>query len=129
MYAIFVEDDYISHDTKSGDLSDDMSYRSISILHAIYKFFARMLYHILESIFDKSRRADQIGLRRHIRIEAGLVVLESLYSRCVEFNLPLCIASIDLHKACDRILYGISCQALEDHNVDQSLHSPFEVVV
>ena len=71
-----------------------------------------MIYHRLEPIFDRSLCGDQCGFRKAIRIENALIVVESMYLRCNEFNLPLWIASLDLRNAFDKIEYHVLCQAL-----------------
>ena len=59
-----------------------------------------MVYIRIISMFDAQQSHDQYGLRRGIRLDYALTVVETLISKCNEFNSPIWLASLDFKKAC-----------------------------
>ena len=105
---------------KTGDLTDAQNYRPISILQIFYKIFSQMLYGRLRPLLDAHQSEEQTGFRAGIRIEDALMILETLSSRCSEFQTPLWIASLDLKKAFDRVEHFALFEALRDQGLPEA---------
>ena len=97
---------------KSGDLTQAKNWRPIAILRISYKLFSRLLYHRLQPILDQRQSADQVGFRAGRSVEDAFVVLETMSSKCIEWDVPLWCMSLDLSKAFDRIELEPLFQAL-----------------
>ena len=74
---------------KQGDLSRPNNWRLIAILFTFYNICSRMLYNRLLHQLDSCQHFDQCGIRPGVRIEDALVVVETLISKTLEWNVPL----------------------------------------
>ena len=61
------------------------------------------MYHRIRHQLDSHQSEDQFGFRRGRSTTHALLVLESMLSKCTEFNIPVWVVSIDLKKAFDRV--------------------------
>ena len=57
---------------------------------------------------------DQMGFRPGRGTEDALIILESVISKSIEFNMPMCFASLHLEKTFDRIEWPQLIQTLSD---------------
>ena len=76
-----------------------------------------MLYNRLLPVLEKHQSFDQFGFRPQIRLEDALLVVETVISKCNEFQIPLYLASLDLKKAFDRIEFSVLFDALRSQEV------------
>ena len=90
---------------KNGGLNCASNWRPIAILPILYKIFAKMLYYRLYPILDAYQPDDQFGFRRNKRIEDVFAILENIISKADEWNLPVCMISLDLRKAFETIKF------------------------
>ena len=102
---------------KSGDLTLATNYRPIAILPILYKIFSRMMYRRLRGRLDDAQSDDQAGFRPGIRIEDAIGTAESLISACIEYDMDLWIASLDLRKAFGRLEHFAIFESLRDQAV------------
>ena len=84
---------------KQGGVSLPANWRLIAILHMFYNICFRMLYNRLLPQFDRCRHIDQFSFRHGVRIEDALVVVQTLISKTLEWNLLRWMASLDLTKS------------------------------
>ena len=77
-----------------------------------------MLYNPLLPQLVNCQHFDQCGFRPNVRIEDALVVVETLISKTLEWNLPLWMASPDLKKAFDRVEHSSLFGALRQQDID-----------
>ena len=106
---------------KTGDLTQATNYRPIAILSIFYKAFSRMVYNRILPILDAQQSHDQYGFRPGIRLDDALAVVETLISKCNEFNLPIWLASLDLKKAFDKITHKVIFEALRNQGIEEAM--------
>ena len=68
---------------------------------------------------DANQSKDQFGFRPKTRIEEALLIVETMISKCNEFETPLWLASLDLKKAFDRIEYFSLFEALREQGIPE----------
>ena len=83
-----------------------------------YKIFAKLLHNILSLRLEAQQSDEQMGFRPKRSIEDALLILESIVSKSLEWNMPIWIISIDLKKAFDRVEYRTLFAALEEQGVE-----------
>ena len=93
---------FVMH-SKAGDLEDPVNWRPIAFLRVCYKLFARIMYNRIRVPVDAQQSEDQMGFRTKRGTDDALSILESVIGKCIEFNVPMWLASLDLRKAFDRI--------------------------
>ena len=104
---------------KSGDLQDPSNWRPIAILPILYKIFSRLLYHRLKTFLDPEQSDEQYGFQKDKRIEDVFCVLENVIGKCIEFEVPLWMVSLDMRKAFDRIEFTPLFEALRSQHVPE----------
>ena len=105
---------------KSGDTTLLANWRPIAILRITYKIFSRLIYQRLMPILNNHQSGDQVGFRPNCSVEDVFIMYETVVSKCLEWNLPLWTASLDLRKAFDRIEYHALFQALHEQGIDNT---------
>ena len=80
-----------------------------------------MVYNRLLPILNQSQTNEQCGFRPGLRIDDALVIAESMFSKCSEFNIPIWMASLDLKKAFDRVSYSAIFEALRSQGIDEPM--------
>ena len=105
---------------KSGDLLNAANWRPIAILPVLYIVFSKILHFRLCPILEKHQSDDQFGFRAKRRIDDVFIILESVISKSMEFNMPLWMASLVLRKAFDRIEFTPLFEALRIQEVPES---------
>ena len=88
---------------KGGPIQDANNWRPIAILSITYKIFARLIYHRIRHQLDAFQSEDQFGFRPGRSTSHALLILESMLSKGVEYNVPMWVVTIDLKKAFDRV--------------------------
>ena len=96
-------DTYFTLLHKGGQADDPNNWRPIAILSIAYKIFSRVVFSRLQAGLDVQQADDQFGFRPHRSVDHALLILESVVGKCVEWNLPIYIVSVDLRKAFDRV--------------------------
>ena len=79
-----------------------------------------MLHFRLCPILEAHQSDDQFGFRAKRRIDDEFIILESVITKSMEFNMPLWMASLDLRKAFDRIEFKSLFEALRTQDVPES---------
>ena len=102
---------------KTGDLDDPANWRLIAVLRVCYKLFARIIYNRIRVTLDGQQSEDQMGFRPERGTEDALSILESVVGKCIEFNVSLWLASLDLRKAFHRIEWPQLFAALEEQGL------------
>ena len=77
-----------------------------------------MVYIRLLPQIDRCQHFDQCGVRHGVRIEDALIVVETLISKTLEWNLPLWMAIVDLKKAFDRVEHSSVFATLRQQDID-----------
>ena len=108
---------YFSLLHKGGDTEDASSWRPIAILSISYKIMAKLLFNSIQLILEIQQVEEEFGFRKNRSTTHALLILESMLSKGIEFNVPIGVISIDLRKVFDRIEYnedfiGISDDAI-----------------
>jgi len=103
---------------KSGDVTSVNNWRPIAVLRITYKLFSRLLYQRLRTKLDLCQSPDQVGFRPERSVDDAFIVYETMYSKHLEWNLPMWCASIDLKKTFDRIESMPLFNALMEQNVE-----------
>lgn len=88
---------------KSGDLNNPGNWRPIAVLPICYKLFARIVYNRLRLFLDPQISDEQMGFMPNRGTDDALLTLESVTQNSIDYQIPLWFASLDLHKAFDRI--------------------------
>ena len=84
------------------------------------KVFAKMLYYRLSPSLETQQSDDQFGFRRNKRIDDIFGILENMFGKTDEWNLPLWMISLDLRKAFDRIKFRPLFAALREQEVPEA---------
>lgn len=113
---------------KKGDLADAGNWRPIAILRVTYKLFSRLLYGRVKEQLNMEQSSDQVGFRQCRSIDDAFIVLETMISKHLEYNLPLYMASLDLRKAFARIEYGALFEALRQQGIADDYLSLFVAI-
>ena len=103
---------------KGGPAEDPNNWRPIANLQTTYRILARLVYNRIRVGLDIHQSEDQFGSCRKRSCVHALMVMESMISKGIEFNIPVWIISIDLKKAFDRVEHAALFQALFDQQVD-----------
>eukprot|EP00959_Pyramimonas_sp_CCMP1952_P183583 3838621-Pyramimonas_sp.AAC.1 len=77
-----------------------------------------MLRNRLGSTLEGAQPPEQMGFRPQKGTEGALLILESVISQSIEWNVPVWIVSVDLQKAFDVVEYNALFAALEGQGVD-----------
>ena len=102
---------------KQGDRKKAGNLRPIAILKIAYKLLSRLMYRKLRPTLERRQPEDHVGFRPGRSVDDAFVVLETLCSKCVEWQTPLLLASMDLRKAFDRLEYKALFDALRAQGV------------
>ena len=73
---------------------------------------ARILYNRIRNRLDDAQSEDQYGFRKGRSTTHALIVLESIISKSIEYDMPVWIVSVDLRKAFDRVEHAALFEAL-----------------
>ena len=84
---------------KAGDLKDPSNWRPIAILPVVYKIFSKILCNRLRGILNDYQPDDQYAFRPNRNINDVFIILESMIGKCIEYDTPLWLVSLDLRKA------------------------------
>ena len=103
---------------KGGPVDDPNNWRPVANLQITYRILARLVYNRIRSNVDAHQSDDQYGFRRKRSCSHALLMMESMISKGIEFNIPVWIISIDLKKAFDRIDHSALFRALQEQHVD-----------
>ena len=88
---------------KGGCVEDVNNWRPVEILSISYKIFARLVHDRIQHQLLSHQSEDQFGFRPGRSTTHVLLILESMLSKGVEFNVPVFVMMIDLKKAFDRV--------------------------
>ena len=88
---------------KGGSTEDPNNWRRVAILSITYKIFARLVYHRIRKDLDAYQSEDQFGFRHSRSTTHALLIIECMFSKEIEFNVPVWVMTIDLRKAFDRV--------------------------
>jgi len=102
---------------KSGSRKDPANWRPIAVLRVSYKIFSRLIHQRLRPILEEQQSHDQRGFRPNCSVEDAFLVFEGVTEKCIEWNIPLWMASLDLRKAFDRVEYPALFEALQAQGV------------
>ena len=69
-----------------------------------YKIFSRLVHQRLVHVVNDQSK-DQFGFRLRKSVHEAFIIYETVVTKCLERNVPLWTASLDLRKAFDRIEY------------------------
>ena len=87
---------------KKGNKKDLKNYRHIYLLSNIYKVDTKVLMKRLEKTLDENQARVQAGFRSRYQTTDHTRVVNQL-EKCREYNIPLCIASVDYEKNFDSV--------------------------
>ena len=104
---------------KSGDNEDPNNWRRIAILSIMYKVMALLVFNRINPILSREQSDDQYGFRSGRSCSHALLVLESIISKSIEFNMPAWTISLDLRKAFDRVEHEALFDALPLQGLDE----------
>ena len=99
---------------KGGAADDPNIWRPIANLQITYRILARLVYNRIRAGLDVHQSEDQYGFRRKRSCIHALLVMESMISKGIEFNVLVWIISIALKKVFDRVNHTVLFQALSD---------------
>ena len=71
---------------KTGDLKQLMNFVPITILQILYKWFARIVYHMISKIRFAKQSQKQFGFTPGVRIENTLMIAEFVAAYYIELN-------------------------------------------
>ena len=97
---------------KTGDFFDVSISRPIAVFKITYKIFATLIQTRIAPLLDANQTHDQVGFRPNLGVDHAFATLDSIVGKCLEWNEPLWIASLDLRKAFDRIEFDSLFAAL-----------------
>ena len=80
-----------------------------------------MVYNRFLLILNRHQSHDQYSFRPGIRLDDALVVIESMISKRNDHHLPICLASLDLKKAFDRMTHKVIFGALRNQGVAEPM--------
>ena len=104
---------------KSGDLKDPSNWRPIAILPVIYKIFSKMVCNRLRGVLNEYQPDDQYAFRPNRNINDVFIILESMIGKCMQYDTPLWMVSIDLRKAFDKIEFSPLLDALRVQGISE----------
>ena len=104
---------------KGGDPNDANIWRPTAILSITYTIMARIIFHRIAPRIELCQSEDQFGFRQFRSCIHALFVAEVMMSRCIEFSVPLWIASVDLKKAFDRIQHIVLFDVLRQQGIGE----------
>ena len=84
-------------------MEDANNWRPVAILSITYKTFARLAHDRIKHQLEAYQSEDQFGFRAGRSTAHALLILESMLSKGVEYNVPVWVLMIDLQKAFDRV--------------------------
>ena len=84
---------------RTGEFSDVSNWRPIAVLKITYKIFAKLIHTRIAHLLDANQTHDQVGFRPNLGVDHAFATLDSIVGKCLEWNEPLWIASLDLRKA------------------------------
>jgi hypothetical protein len=103
---------------KGGPTDDVNNWRPIAILAAAYKVLARAIFERIRRKLDACQSDEQFGFRAGRSTTSALLIIEHVISKCVEWQVPCWVISIDLRKAFDRVEQEVLFGALAEHGVE-----------
>ena len=92
---------------KGGAADNPNNWRPIANLQITYRILARLVYNRIRVGLDIHQSEDQFGFRRKRSCVHALMVMESMISKRIEFNIPVWIISIDLYSNHRKIMGNI----------------------
>ena len=84
-------------------MEDPNNWRLVAILSITYEIFTRIVHDRIQQDLLAYQYEDQFGFRPGRSTSFALLVLESMLSKGVEYNVPVWVLMIDLRKAFDRV--------------------------
>ena len=87
---------------KTREFSDVSNWRPIAVLKTTYKIFAELIHTRIAPLLDANQCFDQVEFRPNLGVDHAFATLDSIVGKCLEWNEPLWIASLDLREAFDR---------------------------
>ena len=106
-----------------GNKKDLKNYRLVCPLLNIYKVLMKVLTKRLEKTLDENQPLEQAGFRSRYSMTDHIHVVNQLRENCREYDILLCIASVDYEKAFDSVqtqavLTSFQEQGIEDMYIE-----------
>jgi len=103
-----------------GDKERVENYRPISLLSVLYKMFTKVILNRIERDLDFNQRREQAGSHRGFSTMDHIQALNEVMERTNEYELPLCLGSIDFEKAFDSVSLAAVLNSLEHQGIESA---------
>ena len=87
----------------------------------MYKLFTKIITTRLEKKLDENQPREQAGFRRKYSTTDHIHPINQLKEKCLEYNVPLCVAFVDYEKAFDSVqtqATSLQEQGIEDAYIE-----------
>ena len=95
--------------------------RPIANVRLLYKLFAYLMLGRAEDALEATQPDEQHGFRQGRRIEEHLLTANVCLQKTLAANAPLCIISLDLSKAFEKIDWNAIWTELGEHGISEHL--------
>ena len=103
---------------KKGNRKDIKNYRPICLLSNMYTLFTKIITTRLEKKLDENQPREQAGFRSKYSTTDHIHAINQLKEKCLEFNIPLCVAFVDYEKAFDSVQTQAILTSLQEQGIE-----------
>ncbi|XP_013383867.1 uncharacterized protein LOC106154146 [Lingula anatina] len=103
---------------KKGNRKDIKNYRPICLLSNLYKIYTKILTERLTRQLDEAQPKEQAGFRGQYTTTDHMHTVNQLKEKCLEYNIPLCVAFVDYEKAFDSVETQYILASLQDLGIE-----------
>ncbi|XP_023931700.1 uncharacterized protein LOC106162426 [Lingula anatina] len=103
---------------KKGNRKDIKNYRPICFLSNLYKIYTKILTERLTRQLDEAQPKEQAGFRGQYTTTDHMHTVNQLKEKCLEYNIPLCVAFVDYEKAFNSVETQYILASLQDLGIE-----------
>ena len=103
---------------KKGSRKDIKNYKPICLLSNMYKPFTKIITTRQEKKLDENQPRDLAGFRSKYSTTGHMHAINQLKEKCLEYNIPLCVAFVDYKKAFDPVQNQAMLTSLQEQGIE-----------
>ena len=103
---------------KKGNRKYIKNYQPICLLSNMYKLFTKIITTRLEKKLDENQPREQAGFRSKYSTTYHIHAINQLKEKCLEYNIPLCVAFVDYEKAFDSVQTQAILTSLQEQGIE-----------